>query len=64
MSLEARDTKAKINYWNHIFCTEKETINKTKRQPMEWKKILANYKADKGFTSKIYKELIKLNMQK
>ena len=24
------------------FCTEKETINKVKRQPSEWKKIIAN----------------------
>ena len=25
-----------------IFCTAKETINKTKRQPTEWEKIFAN----------------------
>ena len=36
-SLEARATKAKMNYWdlNKIkkfsFCTEKETVNKTKK---------------------------------
>ena len=24
-----------------IFCTAKETINKTKRQPSEWEKIFA-----------------------
>ena len=24
------------------FCTPKETINKTKRQPSEWEKIFAN----------------------
>ena len=46
------------------FCTEKETINKIKRQPTEWKKIFANEVFDKGFISKIYKVLIKLNMQK
>ena len=39
MSPEARETKAKMNYWNLIkiknFCTEKETISKTKRQQTE-----------------------------
>ena len=46
------------------FCTAKETVNKTKRQPTEWKKIFANDIPDKGLVSKIYEELIKLNNQR
>ena len=34
------------------FCTAKETINKTKRQPSEWEKIVANEATDKGLISK------------
>ena len=68
MSLEPRETKAKMNYWdlNKIksFCTVKETISKTKRQLTEWEKIVANGMPDKGLIYKIYKELIKLNTQK
>ena len=43
------------------FCTAKETVNKTKRQPTEWEKIFTNDISDKGLVSKIYKELLKLN---
>ena len=68
MSPEAREIKVKINYWDYIkiksFCTLKETVNKTQRQPMEWEKIFANDLSDKGLASKICKELIKLNTQK
>ena len=57
-----------MNYWDLIkiktFCTAKETISKTKRQPTEWEKIFANDISDKGLVYKIYKELIKLNTQK
>ena len=45
------------------FCTAKETINKTKRQPSEWEKIFANGSVDKGLISKIYKQLMQLNIK-
>ena len=68
MSPKARDPNAKMNYWDFVkiksFCTAKETVNKTKRQPTECEKILAYDISDKGLVSKIYKELIKLNIQK
>ena len=39
------------------FCTAKETINKIKRQPSEWEKIVADETTEKGLISKIYKQL-------
>ena len=62
------EIKAKINKWDLMklksFCTAKETTNKTKRQPSEWEKIFANESTDKGLISKIYKQLMQLNIKK
>ena len=46
------------------FCTAKENINKMKRQPSGWEKMFANEATDKGFISKIYKQLMQLNIKK
>ena len=68
VSPKARETKATMNYWDFTkkksFCTAKETVNRTKRQPTEWEKIVANNISDKGLVSKIYKELITHNSQR
>ena len=45
-------------------CTAKETINKMKRQPSEWEKIFVNDATDKGLISRIYKQLMQLNIKK
>ena len=66
--LRVMTVKTKINKWDltklQSFCTAKETLNKTKRQPTEWEKIFANEATDKGFISKIYKHLLQLNTKK
>ena len=58
-SPKAIERKVKINKWDIIkrisFCRAKETINKRKRQPMDWEKIFANDATDKSLISKICK---------
>ena len=66
-SSKAMEIKTKINKWNLMklksFCTAKETINKTKIQPSEWEKIFANESTGKGLISKIYEQLLQLNIK-
>ena len=58
MPSQARTTKTKLNKQDQIkqkkFCTGKEAINKTKRQPPEWK-ILVNDTFKKQLILKIHK---------
>ena len=62
------EIKTKVSKWDLIklknFCIAKKTISKVKRQPSEWEKIIANETTDKGFISKIYKQLTQLNARK
>ena len=62
------EIKTQINKWDLMkltnFCTTKENINKMKRQPSQWEKIFANEATDKGLISKIYKQLMQLNIKK
>ena len=46
------------------FSTANKTIKKTKRQSSEWEKIFANKATDKGLISKIYTQLMQLNIKK
>ena len=62
------EIKRKINPWDLMkfksFCTAKETIYKTKRQPSEREKIFANKATDKALISKIYKQRMLFNIKK
>ena len=68
MEIKTNKQTKKVNQWDLIklksFCTAKETISKVKRQPSEWEKIMANETIDKGLISKIYKQLIQLNVRR
>ena len=50
------EIKTKINKWDRVklkgFQIAKETINKVKRQPLEWGKIITNESTDKELSSK------------
>ena len=62
------EIRTKVDKWDLMklksFCTAKETINKTKRKPSEWEKKFADEATDKGLISKIYKQLMQLNIKK
>ena len=53
---KSKETEANVNKLDLIklksFCTAKETINKTKRQPAEWEKIFTNDMTDEGLITK------------
>ena len=60
--------RSRIDKWDLIklqsFCKAKDTVNKTKRPPTDWKRIFTNPKSDMGLISNIYKELKKIDSRK
>jgi hypothetical protein len=64
----AQQLRERVNKWDYMkqkcFCPAKETVTRLKRQPTEWGKIFASYTSDKGLTTRIYRELKKLNSQR
>ena len=66
MSLQAEETKAKINKSNYIKLKSiaEETINKKKKPPMNGRRYLQNNISSKTLLSNIYKELTQLNINK
>ena len=68
LSPKVKELKANVNKEGLIklksFCTTRETVNKMKRKPTEWKKLFANDVTNKGLISNIYKQLTQLNIRK
>ena len=63
---DARETKAKMNYWDlkiNSFCTAKTQSTKLKGNWQNRRRYL-QMASDKGLVSKIYKELLKLDTEK
>jgi hypothetical protein len=60
--------RSRIDNWDPIklqsFCKEKDTVNKTKRPPIDWERIFTYPKSDRGLISNIYKELKKVDSRK
>ena len=65
MTQKAQVTKARIDKWDYLkfknFYVSKDTINRVKQQPAEWKKIFASHISDKELISRIYKDLLQLS---
>ena len=57
-------TKPKINKWDTIklksFCMAMEAINKIKRLPTEWDKMIANEAVEKEIIFQMFKQLMQL----
>jgi hypothetical protein len=57
--------RSRVDKWDCIklqsFCKAKDTVNKTKRPPIDWERIFTNPKFNRGLISNIYKELKNLD---
>jgi hypothetical protein len=60
--------RSRIDKWDLIklqsFCKAKDTVNKSKWQPIDWEKIFTNLKSNRGLISNIHKEFKKLDSRK
>ena len=63
-----REVGAKVNKGDLMelgsFYTARETRDRTKGQPSEWEKIFANEATDGGLISRIFRQLVQLNITK
>jgi hypothetical protein len=60
--------KSRMDKWDlkklQSFCKAKDNINKTKRPPRDWERILIYPKSDRGLIPNIYKEFKKVDSRK
>jgi hypothetical protein len=64
----AQALKSTIGKWDLMklksFCNAKDTVDKTKWQPTDWKNIFTNPKSDRGLIPTMHKEFKKLGSRK
>jgi hypothetical protein len=60
--------RSRIDKWDLLklqsFCKAKDTVNKTKSPPIDWKRIFTSPKSDRELISNMYKELKKVDSRK
>jgi hypothetical protein len=59
-----KDGKMGLHEIKKLLHNKKKIVSKLKRPPTKLEKIFAGYTSDKGLTTKIYRELQKLNSPK
>jgi hypothetical protein len=59
--------RSRTDKWDLIklksFCKAKDTVNRTKQQPTDWKKIFTNPTSNRRLMSNIYKQFNKLDFR-